>query len=85
MPTDKFSYSKINTYKTCPQRFKINYLDKTYKPHESIEAFMGKRVHEVLEWLYNEREYIGTFCTIDHLLDKYNQLWNEKWHQNIQI
>jgi len=85
MSIDKFSYSKINTYKTCPQRFKINYLDKIYKPHESIEAFMGKRVHEVLEWLHNERENIGSFCTIDHLLDKYNQLWGEKWHQNIYI
>ena len=72
MSINTFSYSKINTYKICPQRYKINYINKIIKPHESIEAFMGKRVHEVLEWLYNERNHIGSFCAVDYLLDKYN-------------
>ena len=85
MPINTFSYSKINTYKACPQRYKINYIDKLIKPHESIEAYMGKRVHEVLEWHYYEKKNIGNFCTIDFLLDKYNELWDEKWHQNIYL
>ena len=85
MGINTFSYSKISTYKTCPQRYKINYINKINKSHESIEAFMGKRVHEVLEWLYNEREHIGSFCAVDHLLDKYNEFWNGKWHQNIYL
>ena len=60
--TDKqnnFSFSKINTYQSCPQKYKINYINGVRKKHESIEAFMGKRVHEVLDWLYRERDNVG--------------------------
>ena len=65
-----YSYSKLNTYKFCPQKYKIHYLDKVRKPNESIEAFMGKRVHEVLEWFFNQRSNVGSFCTVDFLLNK---------------
>ena len=59
MKTDKkkrntFSYSQLNTFSTCPQKYKIIYLDGIRKMDESIEAFVGKRVHGVLEWLYNK-------------------------------
>ena len=80
-----FSYSRINTYKSCPQRYKINYIDKVYKNSESIEAFMGKRVHEVIEWLSNKNKELGGFCTVDFLLDKYNIIWEESWHDNIYL
>ena len=49
-----FSYSQLSTFKSCPQQYKIIYLDGVRKINESIEAFMGKRVHEVLEWLYSK-------------------------------
>ena len=80
-----FSYSKINTYKSCPQKYKIVYLDKIRKKNESIEAFMGKRVHEVLEWLYSDKNRKKKLILFDTLMNKYKQLWNEKWHQNIFI
>ena len=80
-----FSYSKINTYKSCPQKYKIIYLDKIRKKNESIEAFMGKRVHEVLEWLYSDKNRKKKLILFDTLMNKYKQLWNDKWHQNIFI
>ena len=64
---NKFSYSKINTFDSCPQKFKINYIDKVKNNNESIEAFMGKRVHEVLDWLYKESHNIGDYVTLDVL------------------
>lgn len=78
-----FSYSKIQTFDSCPQKYKINYIDKVRKTHESIEAFMGKRVHEVLDWLFKNYEEIGHYITLDILLNKYKELWEEKWHENI--
>ena len=80
-----FSFSKINTYKLCPQKYKINYIDKVYKKCESIEAFMGKRVHEVIEWTYLSKEQLGDFCTVDSLLNQYNLIWDNKWHDNIYL
>ena len=82
---NKFSFSKINTYQNCPQKYKITYIDGIRKSHESIEAFMGKRVHEVLDWIYKERHNIGSFFPVDVLLKKYNDLWVEKWHENIYL
>ena len=86
MKTEKiiYSYSKLNSYSSCPQKYKIIYLDKTRNDNEGIEAFMGKRVHEVLEWLYSE-EFKNSFVSFDAIMRKYNQLWNEKWHDNIFI
>ena len=81
-----FSFSRINAYKSCPQKYKINYIDKVRKNHESIEAFMGKRVHEVLEWFYYERSSNKLFfCPFDVLLDKYDYLWNFYWHNHIYL
>ena len=80
-----YSFSKINTFKLCPQKYKINYIDKVYKPAESIEAFMGKRVHEVIEWTFNNKENISQFCTVDTLLNQYNLIWNQNWHENIYL
>ena len=78
----KFSYSQLNTYSNCPQKYKLIYIDKMYKSHESIEAFMGKVVHEVLEWLYNHKTQ---YCIWDNIEKKYNDIWSQKWHENIFI
>ena len=40
-----FSYSQLSTFKACSQKFNLTYLNGIRKPHESIEALVGKRVH----------------------------------------
>jgi len=80
-----YSFSKINTFKSCPQQYKIVYIDKIFNNSESIESFMGKRVHEVLEWLYSDKDLKNQFIVFDRLLEKYNKLWNENFHEDIFI
>jgi len=80
-----FSYSQLNTFTTCPQQFRIIYLDGVRKEDESIEAFMGKRVHEVLEWLYNAENRAKPYMTFDRLCHKYDDQWIAKWHKKIYI
>ena len=80
-----FSYSQLNTFSTCPQKYKIIYLDGIRKMDESIEAFVGKRVHGVLEWLYNNENRKKTFFTFDQLCKIYDKQWITKWHQQIFI
>ena len=84
MAIDKhfFSFSQIGTYSNCPQKYKLIYIDKIYKSHDSIEAFMGKVVHEVLEWLYNDK---SDYCIWDHIEKKYEEIWNNRWHDKIFI
>ncbi len=45
---------------------------------------MGKRIHEALEYLYNE-VLEGRIPFFDHVLDKYISNWQEKWHNRIGI
>ena len=58
-----YSYSKLSTYLNCPQKYKLSYLDKIKKKEESIEAFIGKVIHEVLEWLYNNSKEELSYLT----------------------
>ena len=48
-----YSHSSISTFKQCPLKFKMKYIDRV-KPDfkQTIEAFMGGIVHEVLEEMY---------------------------------
>ena len=80
-----FSYSQLSSFKNCPQQYKIIYLDGVRKSSESIEAFMGKRVHEVLEWLYSEENRVKPYITFDGLCQTFDNLWVDHWHKEIHI
>ena len=47
-----YSHSRLSAFETCPQKFQYRYLWRIAPESESIEGFVGKRVHEVLEKLY---------------------------------
>jgi putative RecB family exonuclease len=81
----KFSYSRINTFNNCPQRYKIQYIDKIRKNDNSIEAFMGSRVHDVLENLYQTKSLDKKYISFDRLYNMYDDLWKQKWSDNIFI
>ena len=47
-----YSHSRLSSFESCPKKFHYRYVLKLPVETESIEAFAGKRVHEVLERLY---------------------------------
>jgi RecB family exonuclease len=81
---ERFSYSSLESFKKCPAQFKFRYLDKIIKLHEGIESFVGKRVHEALEFLYNEK-LSGRLIFYDGVIKKYHQNWEKNWHDKIVI
>ena len=82
---NSFSYSKLSTFKHCPQKYKLIYVDGIRKENESIEAFMGKIVHEVLEWLYCSENLMIPYITFDKICQVYDEKWIKRWHENIFI
>ena len=48
-----YSHSRLSSFENCPRQFHYRYIEKRPVDTESIEAFLGKRVHEVLERLYH--------------------------------
>jgi putative RecB family exonuclease len=55
-PRNQFSFSRLKTFDQCPLRYRLRYLKGMSEAFRSIEAHLGSSVHEVLEWLYRERD-----------------------------
>lgn len=53
-----YSHSRLSCFEQCPNKFKLKYIDKVESDIEqSVEAFLGSRVHETLEKLYRDLDY----------------------------
>ncbi|RMD84825.1 MAG: PD-(D/E)XK nuclease family protein [Candidatus Dadabacteria bacterium] len=71
-----YSFSRISTFEQCPRRFRYRYLDGVREGFEGIEAFMGKQVHAVIEWMFTERR-LGRTVSIAQAIERYCDLWDE--------
>ena len=48
----KISYSQLSMFSECPQRWKLNYIDKLSVSEPSIHLLFGTAMHEVIQtWL----------------------------------
>jgi len=79
-----YSPSRLETYRQCPQKYQFSYIDNIRSDLEGIEAFMGARVHETLEWLYTGLRFCKLPST-EALIDFYHKRWDAEWHENVQI
>jgi len=84
MPT--YSHSRISTFEQCPLKYKYHYLDALSADEEleGIEAFLGSRFHDTMEWLYAGRK-LSKERTLDEALEHFGKLWRENWHDDIRI
>lgn len=84
MPT--YSHSRISTFEQCPLKYKYHYLDALSADEEleGIEAFLGSRFHDTMEWLYAGRK-LSKERTLDEALEHFGKIWRENWHDDIRI
>ena len=76
---ERFSYSKINTFVSCPRKYKIQYIDKISNKFQGIESFMGSVVHMVIYDISRKKRHIS----LDTILDHYDSTWKKMWHNKI--
>lgn len=81
----EYSHSRLSSYENCPRKFKYRYVDQIKVDTEGVEAFMGKRVHEILERLYHHVARNGRPPSLAQVLERYRQDWSQSWHEKIQI
>ncbi len=78
-----FSHSRLSCFEQCPQKFKYKYIDKIETEiQESIEAFLGKRVHESLEKLYHDLR-LDRLNSREEILEFFNSRWEKSWNDKI--
>lgn len=79
-----YSHSRLSTFEQCKIKYKFKYIDKLTPDYDSsIERFLGKKVHETLEWVYKhakERKF-----DLDDLIKYYIESWNEGYNSSIKI
>jgi putative RecB family exonuclease len=73
-PRNQFSFSRVKTFNQCPLRYHYRYLKGLKEVFRSIESFMGNVVHDVLEWLYTEREN-GSSPSLEAALESLADRW----------
>ncbi len=71
-----YSHSRLSTFEDCPKRFEYRYVLKISTDLEGIEAFVGKRVHEVLERLYRAAQR-GQVPSLEKVVYRYQRLFEE--------
>jgi len=80
-----YSHTKLSCYEQCPHKYKLQYIDKIEtEVEESIEAYLGVRVHETLEKLYRDLGY-QKVNTLDELLEFFRSEWQKNWDDSIVI
>ncbi len=80
-----YSHSKLSTFEQCPLKYKFRYIDKI-KPEikQTIEGFLGNKVHDVLEWIYIEAAK-GRVIELDEIIQKYAEAWHKDLNEEIKV
>jgi putative RecB family exonuclease len=71
-----FSHSSLSSYETCPKKYELRYVQRVPVETEGIESFVGKRVHEVLERLY-QFSARGLVPSLERVLARFRANWEE--------
>jgi RecB family exonuclease len=78
-----YSHSRLSCYETCPLQYKLHYIDGIEREKESIEAFLGSRFHETMEYLYKDLKC--KIYTLKELTDYFESKWDKEWSDEITI
>jgi putative RecB family exonuclease len=73
-----YSHSRLSSFENCPRQFRYRYVDRLPVETESIEAFLGKRVHEVIERL-NRFVERGLVPSLAKVIERFRAMWDEQF------
>ncbi|MER3445521.1 MAG: hypothetical protein C4291_01200 [Candidatus Dadabacteria bacterium] len=79
-----YSHTRLSTYKQCPYRYKLRYIDKIPEEMKTIEQFMGSRVHKALERLYKSL-ISAKIIPLERVIEYYHRNWEKEWDDNIRF
>lgn len=81
----QYSHSRLSSFENCPLKFRYRYIDKLKTKRDSVEAFLGKRVHEILERLYHHVARHGRPPSLAQVLERFRKDWPRHWHADVHI
>ena len=80
-----YSHSRLSCYEQCPHKYKLQFVDRVEtEALESIEAFLGSRVHETLQKLYEDLKFEKK-DSLEDLISYLHKIWDDNWDDSIII
>jgi putative RecB family exonuclease len=79
-----YSHSRLESFENCPLKYKFRYVDGIKKAEQSVEAFLGGLVHEVLRKLYDDLQ-LEKLDMPDELLAFFAAQWKKAWGPHVRI
>lgn len=81
-----YSHSKIEAFRHCPRKFYYRYVAKVKLEEgpEQVATFLGSRVHDTLEYLY-DRVRKGVVPEPEAVKANFDAAWKEQWSRDIVI
>jgi len=74
----KYSNTRLTQFENCPYAYDLKYNQKIESPLNTVEAFMGSRVHETLEKLYTDLQN-DKMDSLEELLAYYDDRWFQEY------
>lgn len=68
------SYSSLSTYQQCPLKYKFQEIDRIRVP-KGLEAIFGNIVHNCLKFMF---EHTPLYPTLDEIINRFSNLWQDK-------
>jgi len=78
MAEEVYSHSRLASFEDCPRKFQYRYVLRIPAETQSIESFLGKQVHEVLERLYLFTTS-GRVPSLARVIDRFRIWWTEHY------
>src|SRR3972149_5088658 len=79
------SHSSLGSFENCPRQYWYQYIGKPpVERVDTIEAFLGRCVHETLDTLYRLR-LRGRVLSEEEALDAFESAWAKGWSDTIRI
>jgi putative RecB family exonuclease len=80
-----YSHSRLSSFEKCPLQYRYRYIDRIKRDTQSIEAFLGNRVHEALERLYRDLMSARPPASLDELVALYHRNWEGQYSDRVRI
>jgi RecB family exonuclease len=80
-----YSYSRLGTFGACSLQYKFRCVDRIkMDTGPSIKAFLGLRVHDALEWLYDQVRNARA-PTEEEVISVYQRGWDAEWTNDVRV
>ncbi len=79
-----FSHSQLETFESCPLKYRLRYIERIRTERKSVEAFRGTLVHATLEKLYRDLR-MSRLPSLEDLEAHYLQAWEASFGPEVFV